>query len=561
MCRVNGPFCLAGASVASEFDLLYAHLDQATPQSGPPSLAGFVGCELGLGGAHGPLEPYQPEGESSFEGGWDLEMPLSAIGSILGTTESCSEECWGGSELSAAATHFACEAGAEACTSAPVLSLFSGARGRAQQQAAVSALEAFEPEIPDVLPPGRGFSVVPRPSSAFIEGHWSSVRDEEGRAVQWPWLPASGPVPRQEGRAKAQKVGHRTDDLVARAMAASMADGKMGRSSTGVRAWHAFCAEERTPADRPIDPLSPLWVKLQEEQLAMQFVCALVQDRGVSAHTAACYFGQVQGWHSKEHGIRLAAGMKLSRLPAMLKGLRKILGDQSRAVRRGIAPQALKRAMDLVLDPNNPSHANIRAALSVALQGLLRGAEFACDPGVTWAPARHLTRADIAECTAERLILMMLPCKNMRHLTGKTCPLVIGAGGSFVDAVAEVRNMLRVDPTPPGASESTPLFRDPTTNGPLRTDFVRDMVRTLMGAIGERDPSHFGSHSLRIGGATALFAAGADPTVIRTMGRWSSDCYRLYVRACFESTLKWTKLAGSSTVHDLAGEFVEVDYY
>jgi hypothetical protein len=36
---------------------------------------------------------------------------------------------------------------------------------------------------------------------------------------------------------------------------------------------------------------------------------------------------------------------------------------------------------------------------------------------------------------------------------------------------------------------------------------------------------------MRIGGATALFAAGANETVIRTMGRWSSDLHRLYVRA------------------------------
>ena len=50
-------------------------------------------------------------------------------------------------------------------------------------------------------------------------------------------------------------------------------------------------------------------------------------------------------------------------------------------------------------------------------------------------------------------------------------------------------------------------------------------------------------------------------TVIRTMGRWSSDCYRLYVRACFETTLKWSRLAGSTKVSDLAGEFDEVDYY
>jgi len=344
-------------------------------------------------------------------------------------------------------------------------------------------------------------------------------------------------------------------------MDASMASGDMGRGSTGVRAWRAFCAEERTPADRPIDPNSPLWVKLEEELLAMQFVCALVEDRGVAVGTAASYFGQVQGWHAKEHGVKLAAGMKLARLPAMLKGLRRVMGEAPRAVRRGIAPQALRRAMDLLLVPSIPAHANIRAALAVALQGLLRSAEYACDAGVKFQSSKHLTRADITECSESRLVIMMLPCKNMRHLTGKTCPLVIGAGGQYVDAVAEVRNMLAVDPVAPSATESTPMFRVPATNEPLRTASVRDLVRSLMQAVGETDPSQFGTHSLRIGGATALFAAGADETVIRTMGRWSSDCYRLYVRACFESTLKWSRAAGSTIVSDVAGEFDEVDFY
>ena len=75
----------------------------------------------------------------------------------------------------------------------------------------------------------------------------------------------------------------------------------------------------------------------------------------------------------------------------------------------------------------------------------------------------------------------------------------------------------------------------------------------------------FGTHSARIGGATALFAAGADPMHIRTMGRWSSDCWRLYVRACFEQTLKWTRKLGSQPVHDMHGEYEasaqEVDEY
>ena len=90
---------------------------------------------------------------------------------------------------------------------------------------------------------------------------------------------------------------------------------------------------------------------------------------------------------------------------------------------------------------------------------------------------------------------------------------------------------------------------------------MRQITRMLMHSVGE-DPKQFGLHSFRIGGATALFAAGATPLTIRMMGRWSSDGYRLYVRACYEQTLAWTARCGSTQVHDFAGEFgQEADYY
>ena len=88
-------------------------------------------------------------------------------------------------------------------------------------------------------------------------------------------------------------------------------------------------------------------------------------------------------------------------------------------------------------------------------------------------------------------------------------------------------------------------------------------IHNLMASIGET-ASEFGTHSLRIGGATALFAQGATELVIRTMGRWSSDIHRLYVRACFEQCCAWTKAAGSAKVSDIAGaDFAEADedYY
>ena len=66
---------------------------------------------------------------------------------------------------------------------------------------------------------------------------------------------------------------------------------------------------------------------------------------------------------------------------------------------------------------------------------------------------------------------------------------------------------------------------------------VRAQVRAVMAAAG-RDPSLYGAHSLRIGGATAALAAGVPPQLIRMMGRWSSDVYEIYCRMSLQSALR-----------------------
>ena len=168
---------------------------------------------------------------------------------------------------------------------------------------------------------------------------------------------------------------------------------------------------------------------------------------------------------------------------------------------------------------------------------------------------KDMSRADIAELSGERAVIMMLPCKNMQHMNGKTVPLVVGGGGAFIDAPAELLNLRRVDPVAAAERSSTPLFRN-SDGSAITEGQVRQTIKLLMADVGAA-AADFGAHSLRIGGATALYKAGASHIDIMTMGRWSSDCYRLYVRACLGHSVHWSRLAASTAVDYTA----EVDEY
>ena len=438
------------------------------------------------------------------------------------------------------------EAGSEVeSTAREIAQFYTGGRARAADALTRRSLSTPRDETKGSAEPAEISKA--RPADAWL-------RAGEGA---WPWEPGYDPATALGSRGYVRPA-HKADAMINKGLDWSTASGDRGANATGVKRWREFCAAQDPPqsAERPLDPSAPLWVKLEEEWLAMQFICTLIEDRGNTPQTARAYFGHFQSWHKKEYGVKLAGNLKLERLPAMVKGLRRVLGDKPSKLRRGVAPQALRTAMDALFDKRIPKHANIRAALAFALQGLLRTAEFALDcskkKAKKWRSQINLTRADIKKCDQKLLVVMVHPCKNVHHIGGKTVPLVIGAGGAHIDAVAEMRNLLAVDPVAVDKRGETPLFRDPDTGKSLSTEEIRSIVKACMRRVGE-NPDEFGGHSLRIGGATALFAAGATPLHIQTMGRWSSDLYKLYVRAEFGTLIEWTKKAGSATVSDVAG--------
>jgi hypothetical protein len=335
-------------------------------------------------------------------------------------------------------------------------------------------------------------------------------------------------------------------------------DGVGGDNQTGVRWWIRFCVYGLgVQVCRVLSESAPLAEKLREELLVMRFACWLVEERGIDPETARKYVSGVQAWHERRFGIRLAGGLKMARLPAMLKGMvRKQGGRRPRKLRKGVRPRTLRRAMARCLGGDSAAEANWVAALSVGFCGLLRGAELGLGPRKRWSAVECLTRADVSFRTRRGrrcVVLMMRPCKNDKVEQGKTVPLLLAGGGRYLDPVAALERLFALDPVPEEMKARTPLFRE-ASGAALTTRRIRAVVKALMAEVGE-DPTLFGAHSLRIGGATAALAKGVPAVVIRTMGRWSSEIYEIYCRASDEAVLRFGVSIASADYEDLESEF------
>ena len=74
-----------------------------------------------------------------------------------------------------------------------------------------------------------------------------------------------------------------------------------------------------------------------------------------------------------------------------------------------------------------------------------------------------------------------------------------------------------------------------------------------------RLPSAYGTHSLRIGRATATVFVGGDELDIKDSGKWSSQQYLKYVRERRAEALRLGKPACSADVDDFVNEFLGIE--
>jgi hypothetical protein len=104
------------------------------------------------------------------------------------------------------------------------------------------------------------------------------------------------------------------------------------------------------------------------------------------------------------------------------------------------------------------------------------------------------------------------------------CPVI-----AWANVVKRVLNI-------PQSSENSEvcLFFDGTHSKLLRADHVRSRLRAIVELIGEENlgfrKEEIGLHSIRSGGAMAMFLSGTSVIIIMRVGRWSSEAFLEYIR-------------------------------
>ncbi|XP_061175615.1 uncharacterized protein LOC133184543 [Saccostrea echinata] len=76
---------------------------------------------------------------------------------------------------------------------------------------------------------------------------------------------------------------------------------------------------------------------------------------------------------------------------------------------------------------------------------------------------------------------------------------------------------------------SSALFTDESGN-PLSRHFFITKLKQILKLLG-LDDENFNGHSFRIGAATSAAGGQVEDHLIKTLGRWSSDCYTRYIRS------------------------------
>lgn len=204
-------------------------------------------------------------------------------------------------------------------------------------------------------------------------------------------------------------------------------------------------------------------------------------------------------------------------LQRIIAGLRRLYGEGDTCERRPITRDILLKLISR-FNQTTLEGANLHAAFYLAFAGFLRMGKFTYDKVESDFSSWNLTRGSVS-LSEDRLFLVIPSCKTDPFCQEVT--LTISAASDGAGAIKSLNNLFTRFPR----ANYQLLFSNQV--GTFSRNYVTRKLQEGICALGYE--GNCTGHSVRRGAATSARLAGLSEEEIQVLGRWKSDCYRLYV--------------------------------
>jgi hypothetical protein len=304
--------------------------------------------------------------------------------------------------------------------------------------------------------------------------------------------------------------------------------------------WFQFCDAAGFPALLRRECIPDA---LEAELLIMLYAQHLF-DGGLDAKsTIRGYVAAVRDFHVQRLGF--VPWEPALRLKLLLKSLRRL--DVRRVHKRAAVTLHILRLWRPFFDLGKRQHLVWWTSMMVAFMGLFRKSEFTTKVWNLFNAARNLCRADASfqlhspDGAVFSMELHVKFYKNEQFGSSTAVPFR-WVGGDFCPVDLVQRVLAAFAHLPPTA----PLFPGGAGfSGALSASEFTSLIARLVAATPQLVGVKLLPHSFRIGGAMALFEAGAPDSVIQMMGRWRSDAFLVYLRSSRHIILHWNQMVAS----------------
>ena len=248
-------------------------------------------------------------------------------------------------------------------------------------------------------------------------------------------------------------------------------------------------------------------------------------------------YSTIKGYLSALRNLQITYGFPspfdtpMPKLDQILRGIKISRSKQGRLPKRKlpVTPTILRQVRATWADAlgKDFDQTLLWAVATVCFFGFFRAGELTLKANEQFDSTSHLSFEDVATDDRSKPTFVQLRLK-----TSKTDPfrnganITVGATGDEICPVAALFSYLRLRGNTPG-----PLFQ--MANGlPLtRTCFVTRFREALEKAGLHSTESHqYSGHSFRAGAASTAAAMGMEDSLIKTLGRWESSAYLIYLR-------------------------------